>query len=253
MSDRSTALTTIKGGINRQRVKGAALADSLYDLLNGYVTKSRTVIGRPGTFRHAHLSLDTLVGTRGLASFDRKLHIFSASVIAIPPGFTLHVLQHPTDQTVDLDKIHFASPFLGFLYVVAEFVNGDVFHFWLQTSGAWKASTQYQLGDVAEPTVPNGLLYKAVRLTAASPTWTALAARALNDVVEPTTYNGFKYTVIAVAGDTPASGSTEPVWPTVDGGQVSEDSSTTTLPAATTTTGADTPGSNVTDRYGTGT
>lgn len=253
VSDRSAALTTVKGGINRQRVKGAALSDALYDLLNGYITKSRTIVVRPGTFRHAELSIDTLVGTRGLASFDGNLHIFSASVIPVPTGFVLHVIAHPTDPTIDLDKIWFAAPFLGFLYVVAEFTNGDVFHFWLQSGGSWAANTMHRIGDVVQPTVPNGLLYRAVRLSAANPVWAPGVARAVNDVVEPTTYNGFKYTVIEADGPA-TSGATEPVWPTVDGGQVNEDSSTTSLPSSTPTTGTnpETPGTDVIDRYGTG-
>lgn len=252
MSERSIELTTIKGGINRQRVKGAALADSLYDLLNGYVTKSRTVKVRPGTFRHAHLSVDTLVGTRGLAAFDGKLHVFSASVITVPAGFTLHVLQHPTDQTIDLDTIHFAAPFLGFLYVVAEFANGDVFHFWLQTKGSWSASTKYQVGDVVSPSTPNGLLYRAVRLTGANPAWAPNVPRAVNDVIEPTVPNGFKYTVTDVDGAAPASGPTEPTWPATDGATVVEEVDTEPTDAASTAASDPTPTpiSDVTDRYG---
>ena len=40
---RAIPLTTIKSGINRLRTKGGARADTLYDLLNGYVTEAGTV------------------------------------------------------------------------------------------------------------------------------------------------------------------------------------------------------------------
>ena len=46
---RQFALTTAKGGINRLRDKGNASKDSLYDLLNGYVTQTNSIKPRPGT------------------------------------------------------------------------------------------------------------------------------------------------------------------------------------------------------------
>jgi hypothetical protein len=251
MSDRSAALTTIKGGINRQRVKGAALSDSLYDLLNAYVTKARTVKVRPGTFRHAALSSDTALATHGLVSFDGALHIFSASVINIPTGFVLHVLQHPTDNTADLADIHFAAPFMGFLYVAAEFSNGDIFHFWLQQSGTWAANTVYKHGDVVVPTVPNGLGYVAERSTAANPVWTAGTTRAVNDQVEPTEYTGYYFIVTAVVGTNPASGTVEPEWPTTEGATVIEDVNSTPVNVPDTAVDPNpAPNSTTQERYG---
>ncbi|KKK82756.1 hypothetical protein LCGC14_2800230, partial [marine sediment metagenome] len=46
---RQENLTVIKEGLNRQRTKGAALKDTLYDLLNGFVSSEKTVKVRPGT------------------------------------------------------------------------------------------------------------------------------------------------------------------------------------------------------------
>jgi hypothetical protein len=43
---RDIPLTAIKGGINRTRTKGGARADTLYDLLNVYVTEDGTVQAR---------------------------------------------------------------------------------------------------------------------------------------------------------------------------------------------------------------
>ena len=36
----------------------------------------------------------------------------------------------------------------------AEFENGDVFHYWLQTGDTWQADHVYQLGDIVSPSVP---------------------------------------------------------------------------------------------------
>lgn len=252
MSDRAEALTTVKGGINRQRSKGAALKDSLYDLLNGYVTKSRTVVVRPGTFRHAELSEDTAVVSYGLASFNDSLHVFAASLIDVPDGFELHVVTHPTDATQALAAIHVAAPFMGFLYVVAEFDNGDVFHFWLQSGGEWAADTIYYRGDVRQPTVANGLLYKAERASPANPAWEAGVTHEIGDIVEPTVENGFYYTVTAVYGNSPSSGQVEPTWPTDEGATVDEDSTDLDESDGTEVDAADevaVPDSSVVERY----
>ncbi len=252
-----TALTVIKGGISRLRVKGAAPPDVLYDLLNGYVTAEKTVRVRPGTFRRTVLPAIT----QGLVAFDGSRHVFASEPIAVPTGYTLHVLVHPdfdggTANPFTIQKIHFAAPFLGFLYVVAEFDVGDtgaesVFHYWLQSSGTWLADHVYKYGDVIEPTVPNGLAYQATRLGAPNISWAPRVPRTLGDVIEPTVYNDFFYTVVDTLGSNPASGTVEPVWPTADGARVSEDTDAGSAPPTVVTTPpTNQPGSDVTDRYG---
>lgn len=135
-------------------------------------------------------------------------------------------------------EIHFAQPFLGGLYVVAEFdVNseiaaalGTVFHFWIQSSeggdnaNTWQKNTDYRIGDVVIPSVPNGLTYIASRRGAANPIWTPNTQKQVGDKVEPTVPNGFYFTATSVAGDNPTTGATEPVWPTSDGALVQENS-----------------------------
>jgi hypothetical protein len=237
---RSAPLTTIKGGINRLRTKGGARADTLYDLLNGYVTESGTVKARPGTARVAELDSRT----RGLCAFGGELHVFCHTQVEIPEGYVLNILTHPdppidiyaytqdynvTDTGVELKTIHFAEPFMGGLYVVAEFQDDSVFHYWLQPGTEWEASTVYAAGDLIQPTTPNGLLYRATRLGDPNQPWQPGELRfdGINDayaqsVVEPTTYNGFYYVCIETQGSNPRSGSTEPVWPTYENGQVIE-------------------------------
>src|SRR5688572_30316201 len=100
--DNAVALTTIKGGINRLRTKGSAPEDSVYDLLNGYVTAAKTVKVRPGTFRNAALAEDTAGNglTKGLVAFDGTLHVFADELVEVPAGYTLHIISHP-DATPD--------------------------------------------------------------------------------------------------------------------------------------------------------
>jgi hypothetical protein len=249
---RDIPLTTIKGGINRTRTKGGARADSLYDLLNAYVTEDGTIVSRPGTFRVANLPSTT----RGLVNFDGTLNVFSHQTELVPGGYTCHVLSHPDstpELTYTLDTIHFAAPFLGFLYVVAEFSNADVYHFWLQSNGSWTADTIYRAGDIVEPTQPQGIAFRATRNGSAFPSWAARVPRTVGDNIEPTVYNDFYYTVVDTIGANPASGDTEPEFPEVEGAQITEDTEGVPAGSATTTQpGANTPTSGVSDRYGSG-
>ena len=230
---RQENLTTIKGGLNRLRTKGAALKDSLFELLNGYVTTERTVKGRPGTILNTTLP----AGTVGLTSFNGVLNVFAASAVAgIPAGYNLNIVNHPTDSTLTLTTIHFAEPFLGALYVAAEFSDGGIFHYWLQESNVWLADTVYNINSLVQPSTANGFAYRPTRNGPAFPAWTAGTPRSLNDNIEPTVYSGFYFTAEQVFGANPRSGGVEPIWPTEDGAIIIEDSDIAgapTVPAPT--------------------
>jgi hypothetical protein len=228
---RRETLTTVKGGIDRLRTKGAALKDTLFELVNGFVTSKRTVKVRPGT----HLDTTLPAGTAGLVSHGGLLHVFASSVVGgIPAGYALDVLRSPEGAV--LSKIHFAKPFLGALYVAAEFADGNTYHFWLQATTIWLANTEYSLHDYVEPTVPNGFVYRATRLNTPFPAWTPLAPRAVDDSVEPTIYNGLYFKVESVIGSQPRSGSEEPIWPTTAGAVIIEDADGTANPPSATPT-----------------
>ena len=216
---RQENLTVIKGGLNRQRTKGAALKDSLFDLLNGFVTTEKTVKVRPGTLRTELLN----AGTKGLVHFDGLFHVFATSTIVVPAGYKLHILTSPDDASLALKRVHFAEPFLGALYVAAEFADNRTYHFWLADAPVWLADTAYEIGESVQPTVPNGLVYKARRVAAPNPGWTANTPRVVSDVIEPTTENNFKYAVTQVIGPTPRSGPLEPIWPKQIGAIIVED------------------------------
>lgn len=246
-------LTIIKGGIDRLRPKGAAQQDVMYDLLNGQVSEKKTVRVRPGTIR------DTLLpeGTKGLCAFRGNLVVFAAETISVPAGYELRVITHPSSgaDVVDINKVYFATPFMGFLYVVADFVGfeGDYYHFWLQTGSTWQASHVYKFGEIVLPSTPNGFSYQASRLGAPSLMWAPGVKRALADIIEPTVYNDYKYTVVDVLGSNPRSGSVEPEWPVESGARVSEDADGVGDTAAGETTATpdntDTPNPDTADRY----
>jgi hypothetical protein len=246
---RPIPLTVVKGGLSRLRTKGSARPDNLFELRNGYVTAAKTVRIRPGTTRKA-----VLPGTKGVTSFQGTLHTFAASIVSVPAGFTLHVLAHPdatTDSPIALKRIHFAQPFLGFLYVVAEFVDHAVHHYWLQSSGAWQANHTYHTGDIVEPTTPNGLAYQASRLGSPAQAWAPNVPRTVGDTVEPTDPNDFLYTVIDTTGSNPTSGSVEPNWPDPPGQVIEEtDAGTEAQGTINEPPAAGAPGQDIQDRYG---
>lgn len=257
---RAAPLTTIKGGINRLRTKGGARADALYDLVNGYVTESDTVHVRPGTERVAQLS----VFTKGLTGFRDELHVFSHTSVAVPSGFQLNILVHPDSNPSDeiaLLDIHFAEPFMGALYVVAEFEDGQIFHYWLQEGTQWEANKHYNAGDLVYPSVETGLVYQATRLGDPNPTWAPNVPRfdgtgtgyEAQSVVEPTVYNDFYYTCVETVGNNPRSGTTEPEWPTEDGARITESVDGGDVVGNTPTTAAPStgqPNSGTQERYG---
>lgn len=250
---RAVALTSAKGGIDRTRTKGGAKPDTLYDGVNCWVTVSLSIRPRPGT----NVDVTLPPGTVGLTTHAGKRVVFSDEYIDLSsfPNYRLEILTHPTDQATELVAIHFAEPFLGFLYVVAQWDDGAIFHYWLETADVWQADTAYAAGTLVAPSTPNGYYYRANRLTPAGVTWAPDVARADGDKVEPTVYNNYEYTVIETYGDNPRSGSVEPVWPTIPGATVVEDTqgnAPTTPTTPTTPTGDTTLPPAVIDRYGTG-
>jgi len=154
-------------------------------------------------------------------------------------AYAVDVLRHPDPEFVgQITAIHFSAPFMGYLYVVAEFDDGQIFHYYLRNPSKWSPNHEYLDGDVVQPTTPNGYYYKATPKV--SPVaWAPGVKRAVNDVVQPTTANGFKYTVTSTSGSNPSSGSVEPDWPKLNGATVNEfaeSDGTPSPPAAPPTT-----------------
>ncbi len=245
---RTVSLSALKSGMTRLRVKGAASPESLFELTNGWINAIDMPQIRPGA------PVDQLLppSTVGLCSFHEQLVVFSHQANTMPAGYLCEVIKHPTAQNVPLARIHFAAPFVGFLYVAVEFADGLVRHYWLQRRDVWQASHNYQLGDLVEPTTPNGFLYEAVRIGDPGLLWAPNVVRTVGDVVEPTVPNGFEYHCINTLGSNPRSGTTEPVWPTTEGATVNEDTDLTppVTPRPGGTDPPDTLPGDTLDRYG---
>ncbi|UAY76027.1 hypothetical protein [Pseudoxanthomonas sp. X-1] len=252
MSGRPVRLNAAKGGIDRQRTKGGASPNTLYMLLNGYVTASGAIESRDGTSPVN----SGLANTRGLVAHNGGLVVFTHQQVSIPasnPPVSAEILVNRNDPTQPIKEVHFAAAFLGYLYVAAEYNNGDVIHYWLRSVDAWQAGKAYTIGDVVRPNTPNGFTYTAQRVSSAYPTWQPNVSRVTGEKVEPTTGNSYYYEVTNTVGDAPRSGTIEPTWPAITDSVVYEDVDLGTTsnpnPNASSGTGETLP-SDVDDRYG---
>jgi hypothetical protein len=250
---RTIALNATQGGIDRQRTEGTASPNTLYDLVDGYRDAANVMRSRPGSVAVKNLAESASAGvTHGFTAYQGGFVVFSNAPRTMPSGVTCEVLVHPLDPTLGLLDIHFVAPFLRHLFVVAEFTDGSVYYYWLQSADTWEAETVYQLGSLVQPTVPNGFVYRAVRLGAPNPLWAPDVVRANGDRVEPTTPDGYYYQVVDTVGDTPRSGTTEPDWNDEQGALTYEDvdlTAPTTPATGPTSPGTSLPPSDQT-RYG---
>lgn len=244
---RAVTLSVQKAGISRLRTKGGASPETLFMLRNGYVTTAKTLRARPGRTKVATVSS----GTVGLTAYNGQFYVFASTLIPqADPDITCVALPHPTTPARTLARIHFAQPFLGRLYVSAEFDNGEIFHYWVTNAPAWQAGGIYGYLQQVQPTTPNGFYYEAANVSSVISWAPGATIVALNER-QPTTYNGFKYRAVSVVGTAPVNTSdTEPVWPTTAGGQVTEYSYGGTTPSTTPPTPPATYPPNIDGEYG---
>lgn len=207
-------------GINLTVTKGGD-PTALADLYNAFVNKEGRIQSRPGLSNpfnaagSARSALTFPAGTVGMVGFQGKFHTFHPnSSTSSDARVIVHVVRHPTGAISVLTKIHSAFPFLGKLYIVAEFADGAISHYWLEDAQPWSAIAAKRLGELVSPTTPNGYQYEVTNVRSDT-TWKANTPVALNDVVVPTVFNGFIYTATAVYGTAPIrTSNTEPTWPT---------------------------------------
>lgn len=241
---RNVQLSTQNAGMTRLRRKGRASPATMYDCLNAYITLSGTIKPRPGTRTHKVLP----AGTAGLVAHKGKLCVFTSrdDIVDDDDRYAYIVVKHPARPSLAVTQVHFAQPFMGFLYAVVEFEDNQYFHYWVQELSTWEARKGYTPGQYVQPSTPNGFMYKAVRDTLQNPLWAAAVERQVGERIEPTVPNGFYYECIATSGGNPRSGDVEPPWPTVAGETIIESQSITYQPSTPITSTPSDPG----DRYG---
>lgn len=222
--------------------KGASVSDAnrLRVLDNCFVTTGRTIRKRPCLSLVAQLE----PGTVGLRAAGGKLNTFHAtgSITHADTRFLANKIAHPTLPAMELQKIHFADSFNGYLYVSAQYNNNDIRHHYLDGAAsvtAWVASTALGTSAERRPSVDNGFRYEVTTAgvtAAAEPTWpttpgdsvtedesayTAWSAGAKKDngkAYRPSVSTGFVYQCTNGG----VSGPTEPAWPTTVDATVTE-------------------------------
>lgn len=170
--------------------KGASVSDAnrLRVLDNCFVTTGRTIRKRPCLSLIAQLES----GTVGLRSGGGKLNTFYAtgSITHADTRFRANKIAHPTLPAMEVQKIHYADSFNGYLYVSAQYNNNDIRHHYLDdvtTLTAWAGTTALSLGAVRRPTVSNGYRYEvttAGTTAGVEPTWpTTIGATVVDGTV----------------------------------------------------------------------
>lgn len=116
------------GGVDRTRPRYAIPPGTLYEGINGHLT-------RGGDFekRKAFTEFMTLPsGTVSLAKSGGQLVVFGSDVR--PPSLDASIayqrLQHPTVPAATLTKVQSSDLFTGQVYAIGKFSNGDVRHYY---------------------------------------------------------------------------------------------------------------------------
>jgi hypothetical protein len=207
-------------GMSVLRTKGGASPTALQLLKNAWITSKRTIQSRPGSVEE----LTFPEGTVGVVGLGDKFHTFAGAPTTAPadPRVVVDILVHPETVGTPLTKIHEAFSFLGRLYVVAEFQDGRVQHYWIEDPATWTPATQMNLGSVIQPTSKTGFYYENYTLSGFF-AWQAQTEMQIGQSRQPTTGNNLRYEVSAVSGTPPyKTFNTEPSWPTVIGQSVVE-------------------------------
>lgn len=129
-------ITDFKLGIDRRKSRVNGQPGSLWTLTNG-------VISRGGEVQRckAFVPVFTVPGTHGLGAVGGQLFVFGhLEGLSVPAGVNYQRLVHPHNGALALTRVLDVEPFDGELYVIAEFSDGNVFHYYGgERVAAWDA------------------------------------------------------------------------------------------------------------------
>jgi hypothetical protein len=118
-----------RAGMDRRNKRISGKAGTLWTGKNGHITR-----GGDWERRKKFVSAFTLPTgtTKGLAITNGQLFVFGASASpgTIPTGVTYQRLQHPTSGSAIITLILSVTLFSGKLYVIAEFDDGNIYHYY---------------------------------------------------------------------------------------------------------------------------
>ncbi len=120
-------VSDFKSGMDRRRQRVAGEPGALWSLKNGHLTRGGEIEGPKQFVQKYQLPAGE---TFGLYALDDAVYVFgSLASPTIPSGVTYVQLEHP-DGLYAMTDVLDVQPFDGKLYVIAEFANGSVYHFY---------------------------------------------------------------------------------------------------------------------------
>lgn len=115
-----------RAGLDARRDKLAAQPGTLVRCVNAHITRGGDVEGRKEFVEKYTLP----AGTFGLHTNGSKLYVFgSAAAPGVPAGTTYQRLSHPDGATA-MTGLVWAENFDGKIYAVADYADGNTFHFY---------------------------------------------------------------------------------------------------------------------------
>lgn len=128
------------GGLDRRLPISVQDANKLWTLRDAYVTLGKRLKKRPGLRRLA----TGLNGSYGLKSINGRLNVFCDAGSGFTPPAQVDSIalnSPPSASGTPLSKIHYADIFSGYPYVVAEYVNGQVTHHYVDGATTYITDT----------------------------------------------------------------------------------------------------------------
>lgn len=117
------------GGMDRRRIRIDEQPNTVYNLVNAHINRGGQIEGRKAFVPTYELSVGL---TFGLAEKQGSLYVFGsvdALTVFVPPGVTYQRLQHPDGATA-MSGVTDVDIFNGFLYVIAQFTDSSVHHYY---------------------------------------------------------------------------------------------------------------------------
>lgn len=120
------SINALKGGMDRRHKRISAEPGTLWTLTNGHLTRGGE-IERSKKFVSKYA---LPASTYSMAGINGTLYVFgSLPDPGVPVGVTYQRLQHPDGATL-MTKIMDWQPFDGKIYAVAQFADGNVYHYY---------------------------------------------------------------------------------------------------------------------------
>lgn len=128
-----------KAGLDTRKSAFTTPPGALLRCNNAHIGRGAEIEKRKAFALHSDLSATP--GTAGLVPAGGILYVFGSSDLDQPPeGVSYQKLAHPDDSSIALTAVLSADAFAGRVYVVAEFADGQVFHYYDGTRvTAWDA------------------------------------------------------------------------------------------------------------------